>query len=107
MTPIRLLTVLLTIAALAGCVWVQPEPGSYRIRLVERHQVHHCERLGETTVSVRDRVAGVQRSPSTIEEELLTLARNSAYELGGNRLVDEGRMGPGKGRYGIYRCEAD
>jgi len=98
--PLVALTLLL-----GACAWVQPEPGSSDIVLRTGSEVAGCERLGQTTVSVRDRVAGVQRSAAAIDEELTTLARNSAFELGGNAIVGEQRERAGKQRFGIYRCE--
>jgi len=88
----------------SACTWVQPEPGADRVALLEPPEALSCQRLGQTTVSVRDRVAGVQRSPSQVTQELRTLARNSAIDLGGNAIVEEEMIDTGKQRFGIYLC---
>jgi len=101
----RMILYLFVTALLSACTWVQPEPGTQAITLLDPPDALECRRLGQTTVSVRDRVAGVQRSPSQIAEELATLARNSAVDLGGNAIVEEEIIDPGKQRFGIYRCD--
>jgi len=95
------------LALLTACTWVQPDPGAAGIALLEPPEALDCQRLGQTTVSVRDRVAGVQRSPSQVTEELRTLARNSAIDLGGNAIVEEEMVDTSKQRFGIYLCDRD
>lgn len=89
---------------LSACTWVKTEPGAERVQLRSTEQVRHCERIGQTTTSVRDRVAGVQRKPGTVEEELANLARNSAIELGGDTIVADGPVRDGQRRFIVYRC---
>lgn len=89
---------------LSGCTWVKPEVGADDVLVRTAAQVGQCERIGQTTTSVRDRVAAVQRSPGRVEEELETLARNSAVELGGNTLVADGPVRDGQRRFLIYTC---
>ncbi len=71
---------------------------------MQAHQVSGCDRLASTTVSVRDRVAAVQRSPGKVEEELETLARNSAIDINGDTIVPDGPAQDGRRRYIIYYC---
>ena len=89
---------------LSGCTWVKPEAGADDVVVRTAAQVGQCERIGQTTTSVRDRVAAVQRRPGRVEEELETLARNSAAELGGNTLVADGPVRDGQRRFLIYSC---
>ncbi len=91
-------------AGLGGCTWVKPEAGADEVAVRSAAQVGQCERIGQTTTSVRDRVAAVQRSPGKVEEELETLARNSAAELGGNIIVADGPVRDGQRRFLIYTC---
>jgi hypothetical protein len=97
---------LLLIASLtiAACTWVKTEPGAEAIPLVGMDAVTHCERLGQATTSVRDRVAGVQRRPGKVEDELADLARNSALDIGGDTLVADGPVRDGQQRFLIFRC---
>ncbi|TVQ29846.1 MAG: DUF4156 domain-containing protein [Wenzhouxiangella sp.] len=88
----------------SACTWVKPEPGAGHVAVKDSSQVTHCERLGQTTTSVRDRVAAVQRKPGRVEEELETLARNSALDLGGDTIVPDGPVRDGQRRFLVYRC---
>jgi hypothetical protein len=90
--------------AMAACTWVQPDPGAEQVRLLRSDQTAQCERLAYTTVSVRDRVAAVQRSPGKVEEELETLARNSAIDINGDAIAPAGPVQDGRRRYAIYHC---
>ncbi|MEN1727253.1 MAG: DUF4156 domain-containing protein [Pseudomonadota bacterium] len=101
---IRFLFLFAVLIAVSACTWVEPEPGADRIALVPPPDALTCQRLGQTTVSVRDRVAGVQRSPAQVAQELRTLARNSAIDLGGDTIVEEEMVDTGKQRFGIYFC---
>ncbi len=94
----------LSVALVGACTWVQPESGATQVRLLEPHQVTNCEHLANTTVSVRDRVGAVQRSPGKVEEELTTLARNSALDVNGDAIVPDGPVRDGRRRYTIYYC---
>ncbi len=95
---------LLVCVSLGACTWVKPEPDAAGIELRQANAVGDCQRLGQTTTSVRDRVAAIQRSPGRVEEELETLARNSAVDLGGNVIVADGPVRDGQRRFLIYRC---
>lgn len=104
--PTRYLPAMIVLVSLivSGCTWVKDEAGAEAVQLRTAEQVRTCERLGQTTVSVRDRVAGVQRKPGKVEEELETLARNSAIELGGNTIVVDGPVRDGQRRYSVWQC---
>ncbi len=102
----RVTTILLLVPVLlaAGCAWVKLEPGAEEVTVREGGGTAGCERLGHTTVSVRDRVAAVQRRATKVEEELHTLARNAALELDGDTVVPVGAVDDGERRYAVYRC---
>lgn len=89
---------------LSGCAWVEIQPGAEQVRVIDLAAAAQCEHVADTTVSVRDRVAGVQRKPGKVQEELETLARNSAHETGANALLPLGPVLSGKREYAIYRC---
>lgn len=91
---------------LAGCTWVKLERGAEGVRLVEPSHVRNCERLGSTTTSVRNRVAGIERSPGKVEAELADLARNSAWDMNGDTIVADGPPREGEQRFTIYRCRS-
>lgn len=89
-----------------GCTWVKLERGAEGVRLVEPSHVRNCERLATTTTSVRNRVAGVERSASKVEAELADLARNSAWDMNGDTIVTDGPVEDGEQRFVIYRCRS-
>lgn len=90
---------------ITGCAWVALDDDGRSVLAVEPSAVEECRRIGKTTVSVRDRVAAVQRSPSRVGSELETLARNSAAEMGGNRIVALTPVRDGAREYAVYRCD--
>ena len=101
---IRLLMLPLLLST-AGCAWVTLDEGGSGVLAVESADVEDCRRIGKTTVSVRDRVAAIQRSPSRVASELKTLARNSAAEMGGNRIVSTSPVDDGAREYAVFRCD--
>ncbi|MGB0515055.1 MAG: DUF4156 domain-containing protein [Wenzhouxiangellaceae bacterium] len=92
---------------LIGCTWVKRPPGAEHIVIASSAQAAACTRLGQVRSSVRDRVAGVQRRAEQVAEELETLARTSAMELGGDTLVPLGPVRNGAREYSVHRCRDD
>jgi hypothetical protein len=95
---------LTVILAASGCTWVDPVPGASRVTLVMPQHVSQCQPLGSTTSQVKAQVGPVHRSESKVQEELLTLAKNSAVEIGGDTLVAEGPPSQGTQRFRIFKC---
>lgn len=87
----------------AGCKWVELTPGGDNVAVLSASEVVNCTRVGETTVAVQDRVV-VQRTPERVEEELRTLARNSAAQRGGDTVVSTSLVQNGQQSYDIFRC---
>ena len=87
----------------SGCSWVELTPGGDNVAVLSAAEVTNCTAVGVTTVAVQDRVV-VQRTPETVEEELRTLARNSAAQRGGDTVVASGVVQNGQQSYDIYRC---
>ena len=92
---------------LSGCSFVSLSEKGERVIVLNSTDIVHCKRLGSTIVSVKDSVAGVDRSIEKMDKELEILARNSATDVGGglgDSIVREERLGDGKQRFGVYRC---
>lgn len=102
LTAIALLTGLL---AASGCTWVQPLPGASGVTLVKAQHVGHCQSLGTTISQVKAQVGPIRRSESKVQEELVTLARNSAVEMGGDTLIAEGPPTEGRQRFRVFKCQ--
>ena len=95
---------LLGVAATSGCTWVEPVAGASKVTLVMPTHVSNCKPLGTTTSQVKAQVGPIYRSESKVEEELLTLAKNSAVEVGGDTLVAESPPSEGTQKFRIYKC---
>ena len=102
--PAIVIALTLVAFTLGGCTWVRTDPGAEQVALATPAEVRQCQRLGQTTVSVRDRVTGVQRRAERVADELADLARNSAVELGGDTIVADGPVRDGQRRFNVYRC---
>jgi hypothetical protein len=105
----RVLVAALTVAAagmLNACTWVKPTPAGESVRVATADAVTGCARKGKVTVSLRNRVGGVERSPTKVAEELATLARNEGVGLGGDTVVAETTVSEGSQVFGVYDCNS-
>jgi hypothetical protein len=94
----------LLIGALSACTWVKPTDAGQNVRLVSYDQVGQCKKLGKTTVSVLDKMGFISRSEDKVDQELKTLARNSAAEMGGDTIVAAGTVSAGEQPFDVYQC---
>lgn len=99
--PVFLLPVALW---LAGCSWVKLTPEGERVDLMSQAQAATCERLGQTTSQVLNKVGFLDRSEEKKQEELTRLARNEAAEMGGDAIVPATEVTEGRQRFIVYRC---
>jgi hypothetical protein len=96
---------LLAATAATGCTWVDPIPGASSVTLVQPSHVVNCRSIGTTSSQVKDKIGFINRSDSKVTQELLTLAQNSAVELGGDTLVAESGPIAGSQKFRIYKCK--
>ncbi|MBK8162875.1 MAG: DUF4156 domain-containing protein [Gammaproteobacteria bacterium] len=90
---------------LQACAWVELSPAGEKTRVLSAEEVTNCKRLGTTTASVKAEVAGIERAPERVQEELESLARNSAAaDLKGDTVVPIGKPKDGKQVFEVYRC---
>ena len=75
--------------------------------MVEPDALGQCRKVGSTTVSVLDKVAGIPRSYKKLSDELATLARNEAPNLGGDTVVPAGEIINGQRMFDVYDCRPD
>jgi len=87
-----------------GCAWVKPTPGGERVQVLDAQKVANCKELGNTTVSLVDKIAGIDRNRQKVEEELQILARNSAASIDGDTVVPISDISDGRQRFTIYQC---
>ncbi len=88
----------------SSCSWVDLTKEGEKVRVLSMQEVSSCKELGKTTVSLLDRVAGIDRNREQVQSELETLARNSAADMQGDTVVPISEVGGGKQVYAIYRC---
>ena len=100
----RALFVPMSVALTAfGCAWVSLSPEGESVRVADV-AADSCERRGKTTSTVADKVVFVRRSESKVSEELTSLARNEAAEMGADTVVPESEVEDGRQVFGIYQC---
>lgn len=100
----RVLAVVSVALSVSACNWVKPIDGSEEVRLLKASEVKACQKLGGTTSFVKNKIAGIERNRRTVIDELITLGKNQAVEMGGNVIVSRGPMHDGKMKFHIFKC---
>lgn len=95
---------LATLLAACSSNWVQISPEGQRVSAVTAADVTACSRVGVANVNAVDSIAFVNRGARTLQQELVTLARNEAGRMGGNRVTPESTIEDGRQTFGVYRC---
>ena len=95
---------LIAACGLAACTWVEPTKEGGEVLLVKAFNVESCKKLGSTTSYVKHKVGFITRGEEKVNEELVTLARNKAAEMGGNSIVAQGPAKEGRMSFDIYKC---
>ena len=94
----------IAILLLSACTWVEPTKEGSEVLLVKAFNVEACKKLGATKTSVKHKLGFVTRSEEKVTEELTTLAKNRAAEMGGNSIVAKGAASEGSMDFDIYEC---
>jgi hypothetical protein len=104
MNPSRLFLLALTTALLGACTWVAPDARGKQVDVAYFGVSGSCTYVGEVSVSVAHRVAGVTRSEMKVKDELESLARNEAATMGADTIAPQGEPEDGQQRFRAYRC---
>lgn len=99
-----LLIIAALLPALSACTWVKLTNEGEKVRVLELSEVSKCTLLGHTTANTQPTAVGIDRHPQVIQQELESLARNSAVNLNGDTVVAEGEVKDGSQRFAVYRC---
>jgi hypothetical protein len=92
------------VIALSGCTWVHMAPGASAVKVASTAPAN-CEKRGEISVSVADKVALVyERNDLRVREELETLARNEAPGIGADTISPLGPPLNGDQQFAAWRC---
>lgn len=89
---------------LSGCNFVKLSAQAEDVLVLKPYQARECEQIRRTTSQVMSKVWFVNRNEDSMSEELTTLAKNTAIELGGNAVVPDSTIVEGKQRFIVYNC---
>lgn len=87
-----------------GCTWVKLSDSGAQVRVITANEASTCIKKGEVTASVRDEVGPYSRNRQKVLDEVETLARNDARELGANAITPLSDLDSGERRYAAYDC---
>lgn len=100
-----LATALLLIPLVSACTWVKMAPGGAEVRVARAGQdMSVCEKRGEVSVSVKNRLGPYERNDIKVRDELETLARNEAPGLQADTVQPKGEPADGEQRFLAFRC---
>lgn len=100
-----LATALLLIPLVSACTWVKMAPGGAEVRVVRAGQdLSACEKRGEVSVSVKNRLGPYERNDIKVRDELETLARNEAPGLQADTVQPKAEPADGEQRFLAFRC---
>ncbi|MDW8478771.1 MAG: DUF4156 domain-containing protein [Xanthomonadales bacterium] len=91
-------------ALLAGCAFVEPDARGREVEVAYFGVAGGCRPLGEVSVRVPHRLLGIERSAVRVRDELESLARNEAAELGADTIEPVAEPQDGRQSFRAYRC---
>lgn len=90
---------------MTACSWVKLTPDGEDVRVLSAEEVSNCELTGQTTVSLKSKIAGIERNQEKVQLELNILGRNSAANLAGNSIVADSDIKDGQQTFKVYQCQ--
>jgi hypothetical protein len=99
------LSLLISVLPIA-CTWVDLDEGAKEVVLIEANQAAACKLLGSAASMSADKVGLLNRKDAKVAVEVLTLAKNSAAEMGGNAISAVDVLTDGKQTFNVYLCPA-
>ena len=88
-----------------GCTWVPLTDEGGNVRILQVSAAADCQKISTVSSKTADRVVIFPRSDRKVREELESLARNEATELGGDAVVPVGTEKEGRQSFDVYRCQ--
>jgi hypothetical protein len=91
-------------ALLAGCAWVTPTTRGQAIAYLQPEQVQSCQKLGRVSVETVNKVVLLSRNAKTVQNELITMAKNEAVVIKADTIAPETEITDGRQSFLAYRC---
>jgi hypothetical protein len=88
---------------LGGCTFTKLTAQGENVAVLQASEVGNCERVTATTINVTSKVV-INRQPAKVAQDLRTMGRNRAAELGGDTIVATSEPRRGEQTFDIYRC---
>lgn len=92
------------VLSMSACTWVKLSTEGYDVRVATEEEVTKCKLKGQTTVTLKSTIVGIDRSRKKVRMELRTLGRNSAVNIGGDTIVPASEIENGKQTFNVYVC---
>jgi uncharacterized protein YfaA (DUF2138 family) len=91
-------------ALLGGCAWVTPTTRGQAIAYLQPEQVQSCQKIGRVSVETVNKVVLLSRDAKTVQNELITMAKNEAVVLKADTIAPETEIKDGRQSFLAYRC---
>ncbi|MGH8049275.1 MAG: DUF4156 domain-containing protein [Methylococcales bacterium] len=96
---------LVSLGFLSACSFVKMAPGGDAVKVVAiGKDLSSCEKRGDITVSVKDRLGPYERDVLRVKDELEVLARNEAPGLKADTVQAIAEVNDGSQKWRAYRC---
>ena len=101
----RLTIVVVSLGLLSACSFVKMGPGGDAVKVAAiGKDLSACEKRGDITVSVKDRLGPYERDVLRVKDELEVLARNEAPGLKADTVQAIAEVNDGSQKWRAYRC---
>lgn len=101
----RRIIFLVLVGMLSACSFVKMAPGGDAVKVAAiGKDLGGCEKRGEITVSVKDRLGPYERDALRVKDELEVLARNEAPGLKADTVQALAEVNDGTQKWRAYRC---
>ena len=101
----RSIILLVSACVLSACSFVKMAPGGDEVKVAAiGKDLSACEKRGEISVSVKDRLGPYERDTLRVKDELEVLARNEAPGLKADTVQAIAAVSDGSQKWQAYRC---
>ena len=101
----RSIILFVSLGLLSACSFVKMAPGGDAVKVAAiGKDLSACEKRGDITVSVKDRLGPYERDVLRVKDELEVLARNEAPGLKADTVQAIAEVSDGAQKWRAYRC---